>query len=198
MEKKSAAIDEEHLVSQLKKGAPEALKTLVSTYGSRLLKSSYLLCGNEADAEDLVQETFLQALPAVKRFKGKSTLYTWLYAILTNLNRQRRRKRNPVTLPETPLDSYPTEPLDWENQLDMQKAASSLHKNLQSLSLHHKEVLVLRYFEGLKIKEIATVLGISKGTVKSRIHYAAACLKRKIPGELNLFRDKITKERENK
>ena len=134
-----------------------------------------------------MQETFLQALHAIKRFKGKSTLYTWLYAILTNLNRQRRRKQRPVTLSETPLDSIPTKTMDLEKQLDMQKAASSLRKNLQSLSILHKEVLVLRYFEQLKIEDIANVLGISKGTVKSRIHYATACLKQKIPGELNLF-----------
>src|SRR5215469_7516780 len=86
-------MDERKLVAALKNQEPEAVQELVRAYGDRLLRSAFLLCGSETDAEDLVQETFLQAIRSTRRFGARSTLYTWLHAILLNLSRHYHRER---------------------------------------------------------------------------------------------------------
>jgi RNA polymerase sigma-70 factor (ECF subfamily) len=187
---------EKDVVYALREGIPGAVENMVKLFGDRLLKSSYLLCGNEANARDLVQETFLQAMQAIRRFKEKSSFYTWLYGILLNLNRRRirndRRLTFPGELPEPPNSHSP----DFEFQMDRQTIYSHLHRIIQSLSTPHREVVILRYFDGLKIEEISNVLSISKGTVKSRLFYAGEQIRKKMPGDLNLFRLHGTKEKE--
>jgi RNA polymerase sigma-70 factor (ECF subfamily) len=188
---------EKDVVRALREGIPGAVEKMVILYGDRLLKSSYLLCGDEAKARDLVQETFLQAMQAIRRFKEKSSLYTWLYGILLNLNRRQirndRRLTFPGELPEAPHRDSP----DLERDMDRQTIYSHLHGAIQSLSDSHREIIVLRYFEGLKLEEISGILGISKGTVKSRLFYAGEYIRKKMPGELNLFNLYDTKGRKN-
>src|SRR5580692_4635914 len=86
-------MDQAQLVAALKKCEPEAINELVSASAQRLTRSAYLLCGNEADAQDLVQDTFVEALKSVHRFEGRSSLHTWLHVILLNLTRHYWRKR---------------------------------------------------------------------------------------------------------
>lgn len=184
---------ENELVNSLKIGTPGAVEKVVALHGDRLLKSAYLLCGHEGDARDLVQETFLQAMLAIKGFKGKSSLYTWLYGILLNLNRRRKRKNRGLTFPGELPDPPPSDSPDFEEQLDRQTLYSHLHGSIRSLSVPHREVVILRYFEGMKIEAIAKTIGVSKGTVKSRLFYAGKQVRKKMPEGLNLFYGKDTK-----
>ena len=96
---KKEIFGEDKLIDALRKSEASALEKLVSLYAERLLKSSYLICNHETDAHDLVQETFLQAILSIGRFKKKSRLYTWLYSIMLNVNRQRLRKESSLTYP---------------------------------------------------------------------------------------------------
>lgn len=80
-------MDEAKLVRALRDRDPAAAEELLSGHGERLLRSAFLLCGSESEAQDLVQETFLQALRCVGRFRGQSGLHTWLHGILLNLSR---------------------------------------------------------------------------------------------------------------
>ena len=73
---------EESLVAALKGRDPASLDALIETYGTRLLRSAALLCGNETTAQDLVQDTFVEAYRSLHRFRGQSSLYTWLHSIL--------------------------------------------------------------------------------------------------------------------
>src|SRR6516165_6035602 len=86
-------MDGQELAEALRNQETEAVQELVRGYGDRLLRSAFLLCGSETDAEDLVQETFLQAIRSARRFRARSTLYTWLHAILLNLSRHYHRER---------------------------------------------------------------------------------------------------------
>ncbi|HSU53625.1 MAG TPA: RNA polymerase sigma factor, partial [Candidatus Dormibacteraeota bacterium] len=86
-------MDQERFVAALRGGDAEAVRELVEAYGNRLFRSACLLCGNQADAEDLTQETLLQAMRSVERFRGDSNAYTWLHGILLNLTRRHHRKR---------------------------------------------------------------------------------------------------------
>jgi RNA polymerase sigma-70 factor, ECF subfamily len=180
-------MDEHQLVTALKGRDPAGLRELVSTYGDRLLRSAFMLCGNETEAQDLVQDTFLQAMRSVDRFQGRSTVYTWLYAILLNLTRHYHRDRIRIVYDNELAGREISPSEESPAQSDSGTASSALSEALKQLSGPHREVIVLRYYEDMKIQEIARHLRISKGTVKSRLHYALAEMQKMLPEELNLF-----------
>ncbi|MGA2175804.1 MAG: RNA polymerase sigma factor [Verrucomicrobiota bacterium] len=191
-------MDEEQVISALRGQDPAAARELVDSYGQRLLRSAFLLCGNETEAQDLVQETFLQAWKSAHRFRGGAALYTWLHAILLNLTRHYHRDRKRlVSDPNLTEEEIPA-PEEGPSRLDTDAASTALTDALGRLTAPHREVVVLRFYEDMKICQIAAHLGISKGTVKSRLHYAIAQLRDLLPGELNLFGVPGTKETENR
>jgi RNA polymerase sigma-70 factor (ECF subfamily) len=187
-------MDEERLITALKGQVPGAVQELVNSYGDRLLRSAFSLCGNETDAQDIVQETFLQAIRSIHRFQGRSSIYTWLHAILLNLTRHYHRDRKRIVYDDKLVGREASLPDEDPSQLDSGMASSALVSALRQLSAAHREVIVLRYYENMKIHEIAGHLGISKGTVKSRLHYALGEMQKLLPGELNLFGARGTKE----
>jgi RNA polymerase sigma-70 factor, ECF subfamily len=176
-------------------GAPRVdVRSALHAHGDRLLRSAYLLCGDATEAQDLVQETFLQALKSADRFRGESALYTWLHGILLNLSRHHWRRQKRFVLDEnialeTPVHSAA------EAEADRDFRATRLTRALQRLSPEHREVIVLRFYENLKIHEIAAQTGVSSGTIKSRLHYALRCLEKLVPDELNLFASEGTHNR---
>jgi RNA polymerase sigma-70 factor (ECF subfamily) len=191
-------MNEEQLVAALQGQDPGAVQELVNACGDRLLRSAYCLCGNETEAQDLVQDTFLQALRSVHRFQGRSTVYTWLHAILLNLTRHYHRDRQRMVYDDE-LAGREAAPADESpGSLDTGAAASALREALHRLSPAHREVIILRYYEDLKIHEIAGHLGLSAGTVKSRLHYAIGELQKILPAELNLFGAGGTEEMQRK
>ncbi len=187
--------DDQALLAALKSRDPGALETLIETHGTRLLRSATLLCGNQTDAQDMVQDTFVEALRSVHRFRGQSGLYTWLHSILLNLTRHHHRDNrrlifdNELAAQDVPVTE------EQPNSLDLETAGAELTRALRQLSDPHREVLVLRYYEHMKIEEMARHLGISKGTVKSRLHYAVREMQKLFPAEMNLFGAEGTKEK---
>jgi RNA polymerase sigma-70 factor (ECF subfamily) len=181
-------MERDRLVAALRGEDPEAARELVDACGERLFRSAFLLCGHEADAKDLVQETFLQAARGVGRFRGQSSVYTWLHGILVNLARHYHRDRKRLVLEPEPIESeVPAQPELEVSQADARTASTAIGEALNRLSEPHRVVLVLRYYENLRIGEIAAALGVSQGTVKSRLHYATAEMQRLLPAEMNLF-----------
>jgi RNA polymerase sigma-70 factor (ECF subfamily) len=180
-------VNEDQVITALKGRDPRAVQELVNIYGDRLLRSAFTLCGNEADAQDLVQDTFLQAIRSVHRFRGRSTLYTWLHAILLNLTRHYHRDRRRIVYDNELTGREVCLPDENPCQSDTETASSAVMEALRNLSCAHREVIILRYYEHMKIHEIAAHLGISKGTVKSRLHYAIGEMHKLLPDELNLF-----------
>ncbi|MDB6122683.1 MAG: rna polymerase sigma factor region 2 [Pedosphaera sp.] len=180
-------MDEEQLVAALKGQDPAAVKALVNSYGDRLLRSAFSHCRNETEAQDIVQDTFLQAIRSIHRFQGRSTVYIWLHAILLNLTRHYHRDRKRIVYDEELANREIPAPDENPAQLDAGTASSALWEALDRLSDTHREVIVLRYYENMKIHEIARHLKISKGTVKSRLHYAIGEMRKLLPDELNLF-----------
>jgi RNA polymerase sigma-70 factor (ECF subfamily) len=144
------------------------------------------LACDETEAQDLVQETFVQAMKSAHRFRGDSAVYTWLHGILLNLTRRHLRKQKRLVFDDERLLEE-TVPPGAADGLDRDFCQTGLALALQNLSREHREVVVLRYFENLKIEEIAQRTGTRKGTIKSRLHYAMRALERIIPKEMNLF-----------
>jgi len=134
-----------------------------------------------------VQDTFLQAIRSVHRFRGRSTLYTWLYAILLNLTRHYHRDRKRIVYDDDLTGREVCLPDENPCQSDTETASSAIMEALRKLSSAHREVIILRYYEHMKIHEIAAHLGISKGTVKSRLHYAIGEMQKFLPDELTFL-----------
>src|SRR3954447_26959928 len=185
-------MDEQRLLAVLRGEDPVDARELIRASGERLLRSAFLLCGREADAQDLVQETFLQAIRSVHRFRGESSIYTWLHGILLNLARKLYRSRDRLVNDEELARTAAGYTEEAPSQLDVEKSTSLLMQALGSLSEAHREVLVLRYFEGMKLRAIAEHLNVSAGTIKSRLHYALEEMQQLLPGELNLFGETST------
>jgi len=172
--------------SASKAAASLDLQELIAAHGDRLLRCAYVLCGNETEAQDLAQETFLQALKSAHRFRGDSAVYTWLYGILRNLCHRHLRKQKRFVFEEGIVLNEPFQ-TSAGNLTDHDFCVAKLACALQQLSPEHREVVMLRYYENLKIHEIAERTAVSKGTVKSRLFYAVRSLEQLIPREMNLF-----------
>lgn len=181
------------MAAALRTREPRAVSALVDAVGERLLRSAYLLCGHEADAQDLVQETFFQALRTAHRYRGESSVYTWLHGILLNLTRHYHRERKRIVACETVPEAAATEECPVAS--DRVVASSALQTALLKLSEPHREILVLRFYEHMRVYEIAEHLGISDGTVKSRLHYALNKMQKLMPEEMNLFGSRGTEVR---
>jgi RNA polymerase sigma-70 factor, ECF subfamily len=188
-------MDEEQRVQGLRRRDPEAVQEIVASYGDRLFRSACLLCGDQAEAQDLVQETLLQAVRSVSRFRGGSSVYTWLHGILLNLIRHYHRDRKRMVYDDALACQAAGVPEEHPSALDIELSTGALADALALLSDPHREMLVLRFYEDMKIHEIAMHLGISKGTVKSRLHYALAEMQQRLPTEMNLFGTGGTEEK---
>ena len=149
---------------------------MVAEYGNRLLAAATLMCRSDADAEEIVFRTFEQAVKKIRQFKPTGDFYKWLYTIMLNFRRMDVRRKGPdvvafgttADLPEVPIASF----------VDVVSAANAeeVRVAVQGLSEVHREVTVLRYFEGRTVEEIAEMLGVPVGTVKSRLHHARIAL----------------------
>jgi RNA polymerase sigma factor (sigma-70 family) len=137
----------------------------------------------------------VEAFRSVHRFRGRASLYTWLHSILLNLTRHYRRDSKRLVYDN---ESAAPEVSVFEEQpsaLDLESATTELARALRQLSDSHREALVLRYYEHLKIHEMARRLGVSNGTMKSRLHYAIREMQKLFPAEMNLFGAGGTKEK---
>ena len=168
------------IVNNLKNGDTQALDALFKECGNRLYKSAIFLADSREEAEDIVQETFLKAIGSIQGFKGRSSLYTWLYRIFLNTTHDLRRKKYIYKKflskfkPEENIN--PIE--DLISQMDNDTFSQSLNDALKCQKMKHREIIILRFFEDLKLIEIAERLNVSIGTVKSRLYHALRKIKK--------------------
>jgi RNA polymerase sigma-70 factor (ECF subfamily) len=158
---------DEELMSAVARGNEAALGTLVGRHSARLRAYLQRITSNREDADDLLQESWVRVARAAQRYDAKRRFRSWLYGIATNLARDlfRRRRARERALSELALQPR-AEP--EVGPIDRGK----LHDRIARLPENRRAVLHLRYFEGLNESEMAEVLGIPKGTVKSRLHAA--------------------------
>lgn len=180
-----AVTDETKLVELLRAGDPGAFRTLVELNSARVYHVALKLLGDEQEAEDVLQETFLNAFKAIPRFEGRSSLSTWLYRIAYNASLMRLRKRRQMTtfsLDETPAaedeSGEALSPLlvDWsampDEQLLTAEARQEIDRAIADLPEPLRAAFILRDIHGLSGAEAAEVLGISVQAVKNRLHRA--------------------------
>ena len=187
---------EAQFVERLQAGEAAAFDRLVSEQSSAIYALLYRLTEDMEEARDLAQETFLQAFRNIQHFRGDADLRTWLYRIAINQARNRwrwwRRRRRDQTLsldsgdPSKELSSA-GRPGDKdsgnpEQQTLARERERFLLEALRALKRSHREVVILRDVEGLSYEDVAAALGVSLGTVKSRLSRGRMELRRRLTG----------------
>ena len=179
-------VTDAELVQRIRSGDDAAFRALVERHGNSLFGLAYTLLGSAADAEDVVQETFLGAFRRLGAFEGRSAVKTWLTRILLNhaskLRRSKRvRKAESVESPRASDDRS----LRTASAATAVDSRVDVMQMLDVLSPDHRQVIVLRELEGLSYEEIAEALGVPRGTVESRLHRARQELKQRFAGYLS-------------
>lgn len=173
--------DEEELIQLALEGQSAAFETLVLRYQDRLYTAMISIVGNADEAEDVVQESFIQAYLKLDTFQQNSRFFTWVYRIAFNYALARRRRKRGVVSLEESRENTGNDPVangeSPDDRMSRHEDAQLVHQALALLSEDHRSILVLREMEDLSYEEIADVLSISIGTVRSRLNRARAALK---------------------
>jgi RNA polymerase sigma-70 factor (ECF subfamily) len=176
------AADEAALLARLRAGDAQAFETLVITYQHRVFGVALRMLDSRAEAEEVAQETFLRAHRALRDFRGDARLGTWLYAIASRvcLNRLGSAARRHERSDDAALLRLPAAVADAASVVERQELSAALQQAIAALPDERRIVVVLRDLEGLAYEEIAHVLGLELGTVRSRLHRARLDLKAKL------------------
>lgn len=190
--------DEALFILRLQANEDAAYDELVRTYHSSIYQVAYRMLGDAGEASDLVQEIFVKIFRHIGGFKSEASLKTWIFKITFSeiLNRlrwwKRRYRSSTVSIDEPSrngdgydlADSKPTP----EQILQSKEQEDAVQQALWKLSSEHRSIIVLRDIEGFSYSEIADVLGVSIGTVKSRLARARADLKKSLMRYLSVQR----------
>jgi len=182
------------LVSRFKNGDATAFDTIVSRHWTRIYNMVHNLLRNTQDAEEVTQDAFIRAHRALDNFRGDSAFSTWLHQIAVNLARNRywywwRRKRDRTASLDQPLHAGTATPLseiiaadtDAPDDITLsQEFINQIARGMEKLTARHREILILRNVKNLPYEEIADILNLSVGTVKSRIARARENLRAKM------------------
>ena len=170
------------LIADLCEGDETALAPLVERYKRMVYRLVVQITKNHADADDVMQETFIKVYRSIHTFRRDAAFETWLYRIAVNeaLNFVKRRERRRECTLETATEAEYEATARYRAQLTNDPQAQAEKAELRqyvteavnSLPLKHRTVVILHEFEGLTHAEIASILNCSEGTVRSRLHYA--------------------------
>ena len=180
--REAEAGDAPRFLARLRAGETAAFEELVITYQHRVFGVALRMLGNAAEAQEVAQEAFLRAHRGLAEFRGDAKLSTWLYAIAARLclSRLGEAHRRLVRADETALARVPDPEADPARHLEEDEREAALRRAITELSDDRRMVVVLRDLEGLPYEEIAEILGLELGTVRSRLHRARLDLKGKL------------------
>ena len=163
---------DETLIRRIAAGDQSAMRALFARYRVKVYRRLLRLVDNEALAEDLLSEVFLDVWRHAASFEARSSLSTWLLAIARYKALSARRRRTDAELDEATVSTVPDTADDPEVTLQKENRAEALRQSLPRLSPEHREVIDLAYYHGKSVKEIAAIVSISEATVKTRMFYA--------------------------
>ncbi len=178
------------LEERLRAGDKSACAQCVELYAPGVYRLALRMLGDEAEAEDVMQEAFLNAFKGIDNFEWRAGLSTWLYRITHNLVLMRKRKRQPLFVALEPEEgeeaATPRQLFDWcclpDADFATAEARGQLEAAIAAMPATLREVFVLRELEGLSGEETAQVAGISVANVKVRLHRARLWLRERLSG----------------
>jgi len=174
--------DTRSLLDQARAGDAEAFGEICRIHGTRLLRQAVALCGNITLAEDLAQDTLVEAWKCLRRYNGRCQFFTWLCAIL--LNRYRNALRWNRLLPASTLGVRDQDEFEKhtgnladhaalpDQAVELREQAVLVRQCVQALPAKHQQVIYLRFYVDDSLEGIAAALGCPVGTVKSRLFHA--------------------------
>jgi RNA polymerase sigma-70 factor (ECF subfamily) len=183
------------LVERAQKGDAAAFAQLVTRHQRQMYRLALRMTGSEADAQEVLQEAFLNAYQKLPLFRGEAQFSSWLYRIAANsaLMRLRRKRRAPDSVPDQPLEltgprfsaeGYLEPAPDWSQRADEKMASaqlgSAIEKAVGELPADYRTVFMLKDVDGLSNEDIATALELTVPAVKSRLHRARLALREKL------------------
>ena len=184
------AESEQELIIRLKAGDKAAWSECLDTHSPNVYALALRLMGSETEAEDVLQETFINAYKAIGSFEGRSGLGTWLYRIAYNASmmRLRRPKKELVSVEESLMTEdgrlIPEQLFDWcclpEQEFETDEVKVRLERAIQELPEQYKAVFILRELEGLSTQETADALELTVGATKVRLHRARLWLRERL------------------
>jgi RNA polymerase sigma-70 factor (ECF subfamily) len=183
--------DEAMIIAEILAGQTEAFHDLIRPYERSVYLMALSMLRNEAEAEDVAQETFIKAYRNLGRFRSESRFSTWLIAIALNEARARLRRKQPGltdSIDDTEGPVVPAQLTDWREipseTLERKEVRSLIRRALDTLPLAYREVFVLRELEERNVQETAETLGITIGSVKMRLHRARMMLQKQLAPQL--------------
>ncbi len=179
------------LVERINTGESELLGELISRYEDRVYNLALRMMGNREDAEDVLQDTFLNVIRSLDRFQGRSSFSTWLYRVAANaaLTRLRKQSKQAKSEDEFLDDVYSVKRAaqaglklpDWSanpvRELLNDEAMEQMNRAIESMPEIYRAVFVLRDVEELPTAEVAEIMDLSEAAVKSRLHRARLYLR---------------------
>lgn len=179
-------VEEQAILERIQGGDASACDDCVAMHQEGMIRLAMRLVSNRMEAEDIVQESFLNAFKAIDSFDGRSRLGTWLYRITYNTALMHLRKKYPYSISVeeptfTQSGKLPEELFDWcclpESDLLKMEALKEVGRAVDALPVSLKEVFIMREFEGVSTNGVAESLHLNSGTVKVRLHRARSALK---------------------
>lgn len=174
--------EDRELVARAQKGDARAFDRLVIKYSPRLYGLLYNMTSNHEDANDLMQDVFAKAYRALKGFRGKSSFYTWIHSIGVNMTinfLKKRGRRYAMSLDDLDRNIHNdkefielTASSTPVREADLGELQQRLNEAMMKLSHDHRAVVTMFDIQGMPHAEISKVLGVSEGTVRSRLFYA--------------------------
>lgn len=186
----SERLDDLSLVRLCKAGETEAFGELVRRHQERLFPTIHRIVGSVEDAEDALQDAFVRAFQKLATFHGESSFYTWVYRIAVNVAMEscrRRKVRRLFALGLETAHGSRREPAgsDPARALEREERDRAVEAALDRLGPEHRAIVVLKDFDGRRYEEIAELLGVPVGTVRSRLHRARRELRDHLKGLLD-------------
>lgn len=188
---------EKSLIERCKKGDIGAFNELVELYEKRVFNFAFRMSGNYDDANDVAQEAFIRVFNSINTFRGEANFTTWLYRIVTNVYLDERKKQKSHL--HTSLEEYieleenaVTRQIEAEGPLPAEVAEEAerngvLHRAIQELPEYQRVMVVLYHTQNKSYEEIAEIMKLPIGTVKSRLNRARLALKEKLDPIRELF-----------
>lgn len=196
-DKAAERIDEQALIERCKAGDVGAFDELIRLYEKRVFNCALRIAGNYHDASDVAQEAFIRAFNSINTFRGDAKFATWIYRIVTNVYLDERKKSKAHR--QTSLDDYieleensvtrqiqddsPTP----EEVVETEERARSLQRAISSLPEYQRIIVTLYHMQHRSYEEIAEILRLPIGTVKSRLNRARLALAEKLESDPELF-----------
>ena len=178
MKSETRSSEDRSLLERIRHGDTEAAGELFEQYSPALLRFSDRLLSDRGAAEEVTQEVFVKVITRAHQYDGRADVSSWLFAIAANACRDRRRRdRRAMVVPLEAVAEPAQKGEGVESRLLARERRGAVREALESLSEEQREALVLARYHGLPYSEIASVLGISVGAVKTRIFRAVETLK---------------------